>query len=48
MIATQGDEVFSRGFPLSRKFYVGYARVFDWLYLRKQEIVRMACVQRKS
>ena len=22
------------GFPLSRKFYVGYARVFDWLDLK--------------
>ena len=28
------------GFPLSRKFYVGYARVFHWLYLNKiQKIV---------
>ena len=23
------------GFPLSRKFYVDYARAFDWLYVRK-------------
>ena len=28
------------GFPLLRKFYVGYARVFHWLYLNKiQKIV---------
>ena len=23
------------GFPLPRKFYVGYARVFDWPYVHK-------------
>ena len=30
-----GCTVLKGGFPLSRKFYVDYARAFDWLYVRK-------------